>query len=468
MMGQASFDLIVIGAGQAGPFLAAKLAHAGKKVALIEARQLGGTCVNRGCTPTKTLRKSARVAYMARRAAECGVEVGPVTVNGGVAMARMRKRITDARTGLEGWLGALPGLTIHYAHGQLAGRDGADFIVQAGEHTLRAPQVVLNTGTRSFMPPIPGLSTVPALDSEGLLALDELPKKLVIIGGGYISLEMAQIFRRLGAEVSVIENNPRLTSREDLDVSAAITDLLLSEGIEVITGAKVESVQPGDLPGHSRVQLTDGRLIEGSHLLIATGRTPNTDALGLESVGLKTNPRGYIQTNARLETEVPGIWALGDINQRGAFTHTSYHDHEILAANLAGGQRSADDRNSIYAMFTDPPLAHVGLYEADALRLVEQGRRISQAVHQMKDISRAKEESETHGLIKLLIDEDTGLFLGATMMGIAADEIIHSISLVMACGGTWQSVREALPAHPTVTEFLPTIIDRRKALLARE
>lgn len=266
--------------------------------------------------------------------------------------------------------------------------------------------------------------------------------------------------------MAIIETGPRLTMREDEDVSQAVTAMLRAEGIDVFTGLDIQRVSPGQFAGGSCVELADGRIIGGSHLLVATGRVPNTDDLGLHSVGLKPNMRGYIATNERLETDVPGIWALGDINQRGAFTHTSYHDHEILAANLAGGQRSADDRTAVYAMFTDPPLAHVGLYEAEARRLVAQGRRISQAVHAMEQVSRAKEESETIGTIKLLIDEDSGHFLGATMLGIQADEIIQAISLVMASGGTWQAVREALPVHPTVTEFLPTIIDRRKPLQA--
>ena len=461
-----NFDTIVVGAGQAGPFLAAKLVNRGRKVALVEARDLGGTCVNRGCTPTKTLRKSARVAYLARRAAEFGVQVGPVKVDFAVAMQRMQDRVDQARSGLESWLGGLEGLRIIKAHGRPMGRAGGAFLVQAGEHILRAPQIILNTGTRSSVPTIPGLAENPYLDSEGLLALRELPRKLVIIGGGYISLEMAQIFRRLGSKVAIIETGPRLTGREDADVSAAVTEMLQAEGIDVYIGVSIAAVKPGETEGGTCVQLADGRIIGGSHLLVAAGRVPNTDDLGLDSVGLRANMRGYIATNDRLETDVPGIWALGDINQRGAFTHTSYHDHDVLAENLAGGQRSADARNSIYAMFTDPPLAHVGLYEADAKRLVEkEGRRISQAVHAMKDVSRAKEESETVGVIKLLIDEDSGLFLGATMLGIQADEIIQSIGLVMASQGTWRTVREALPVHPTVTEFLPTIIDRRKPLV---
>ena len=460
------FDTVVIGAGQAGPFLAAKLVAQGRKVALIESRDLGGTCINRGCTPTKTLRKSARVAYLARRAAEFGLRIGPIEVDFPAAMQRMQRRVDESRAGLERWLGGLSGLEIIKAHGRLAGADGDAFLVTAGARTLRAPQVVLNTGTRPLIPQIPGLADQPHLDNESLLALRELPRKLVIIGGGYISLEMGQIFRRLGSKVAIIETGPRLTSREDADVSAAVADMLRAEGIDLFIGQAIRQVRPGETEGGACVELADGRIIGGSHLLVATGRTPNTQDLGLSTIGLATNERGYIATNDRLETAVRGVWALGDINQRGAFTHTSYHDHEILAANLTGEQRSADARNAIYVMFTDPPLAHVGLYEADARRLTAQGRRITQAVHAMRDVSRAKEEGETTGLIKLLIDEDDARFLGATMLGINADEIIQSIGLVMASGGTWRHVREALPVHPTVTEFLPTIIDKRQPVVA--
>lgn len=466
MSTQQRFDTIVIGAGQAGPFLAAKLVAQGQKVALIEARDLGGTCVNRGCTPTKTLRKSALVAHMARRATEFGVDVGPVRVDFVAAMTRMQKRVEESRGGLQAWLSNLSGLTLLQAHGRLMGRADNNFVVQAGELQLQAPHVVLNTGTRPFVPPIPGLTEHPYLDNESLLKLRDLPRKLVIIGGGYISLEMAQIFRRLGSKVTVLETGPRLTAREDIDIAAALTAMLKAEDIEVITDIVIERVTAGDTPGGVCVQLADGRIVGGSHLLVATGRTPNTDDLGLQTIGLATNPRGYIATNDRLETELSGLWALGDINQRGAFTHTSYHDHDIVAENLTGGQRSTEGRPNIYAMFTDPPLAHVGLYEADARRLVAQGRHISQAVYAMKDVSRAKEESETNGLIKLLIDEESGQFLGATMLGIQSDEIIQSLGLVMACGGTWKTVRNTLPIHPTVTEFLPTIIDRRQPLSA--
>jgi pyruvate/2-oxoglutarate dehydrogenase complex dihydrolipoamide dehydrogenase (E3) component len=460
-----SFEMIVIGAGQAGPFLAAKLAQQGRRVALVESRHLGGTCINEGCTPTKTLRKSARVAYLARRGAEFGVRTGPVTVDFAVAMDRMQRRVDESRGGLQRWLGGLPHLSIVMARARLAGREGEHFVVQAGGRRLLAPKLVLNTGTRPLIPPIAGLGVVPFLDNESLLALRSRPAHLIVIGGSYIGLEMGQIFRRLGSEVTVIEPGPRVTAREDEDISAAVAQMLHDEGLAVHTGVGVASVA-GEPGGAVSVLLSDGRRLAGSHLLVATGRVPNTDQLGLDSIGLATGPRGTIATNDRLETEVPGVWALGDINQRGAFTHTSYHDHEILAANLAGGTRSADARIPTYAMFTDPPLGHVGLYEAEARRLVaRQGRHISQAVIAMKDVSRAKEESETVGLIKLLVDEDSGLFMGASMLGINADEVIQVIGQLMAAGGGWRSVRDALPVHPTVTEFLPTLLDRRRPLV---
>jgi len=460
------FDLIVIGAGQAGPFLAARLVAAGQKIALIEARDLGGTCVNRGCTPTKTLRKSARVAHMARHAAEFGVLLGEVSIDFAAAMNRMQDRVDQSRAGLESWLGGMAGLSIIKAYGRFAGRAGTNYVVMAGEQRLTAPRIVLNTGTRPFVPPIPGLNDLPYLDNESLLALRDKPEHLVVIGGSYIGLEMAQIFRRLGCEVSVVEAGPRLASREDGDISTALATMMRDEGIAVHLGNAIEAAGTG--PKGVQLRLADGQTVHGSHVLVATGRAPNTDGLRLETIGIETDRRGYIETNAQLETAVPGVWALGDINGRGAFTHTSYHDQDIVAENLlsepSGSKRSADERVSIYAMFTDPPLGHVGLYEADARNLVAQGRRISQAVIAMKDVSRAKEESELQGLIKLLIDEDSGQFLGASMLGIHADEIIQVISQVMAAGGTWKTVRNSLPVHPTVTEFLPTLIDRRKPL----
>jgi pyruvate/2-oxoglutarate dehydrogenase complex dihydrolipoamide dehydrogenase (E3) component len=460
-MNEMVFDSIVIGAGQAGPSLAVTLANRGEKVALIETDRLGGTCINNGCTPTKTLRKSARVAYLARRASEFGVETGPIRVDFGKAMARMRERVDTSRAGLDGWVRG-NGVAVFSGHGRIAGRDGDAYRVTVGDQVIRAAKLFLNTGTRPFMPPIPGLAEVPALDNRSLLGLDTLPRHLVIIGGSYIGLEMAQIFRRLGAEVSVIEGGPALASREDPDISAMIREFLEAEGIAVHTGVKIQGVS-GEA-GTITVQL-EGTDVTGSHLLVATGRIPNTDDLGLETIDLQTGPRGHIDTNHRLETAVPSIWALGDINGRGAFTHTSYHDFEIVAENLAGGTRSADDRVMAYAMFTDPPLGHVGIHRYEAQKLADEGRNILIAEHDMKDVSRAKEESELTGRIRIIVDGADGAVLGATILGINGDEIVQTFSNFIAAGGHWINMRDALPVHPTVTEFMPTILAKLKPLL---
>lgn len=455
-MSDRTFDSIVIGAGQAGPSLAVTLAGRGEKVALIEADRLGGTCINNGCTPTKTLRKSARVAYLVRRAAEFGVDTGPVTVDFGRAMARMHERVDTSRAGLDSWVRG-SGVEVIIGRGRIEGRDDDLFRVNAGDQTLLARKLFLNTGTRPFMPPIPGLDSVSALDNRSLLALEELPGHLVIIGGSYIGLEMAQIFRRLGAEVTVIEGGPALASRENPDISAMIREFLETEGITVHTGVKIEKIT--EKSGSITVRMDEGAAT-GTHLLVATGRMPNTDGLGLDSIGLETGPRGHLATNGRLETDVQGVWALGDINGRGAFTHTSYHDFEIVAENLAGGTRSADERVMAYAMFTDPPLGHVGIQRYEAQKLADAGRNILIAEHDMKDVSRAKEESELTGRIRIIVDGDDGKLLGASMLGINADEIIQVFSNFMAAGGHWQAMRNALPVHPTVTEFIPTILSK--------
>ena len=466
-------DVAIVGTGQAGPSLAVALAGDGETVALIESQQVGGTCVNNGCTPTKTLRKSAHVAHMARRAAEFGVRTGAVTVDFAAAMARMHARVDSARGGLEDWLTSQPRLTLIRGWGSFIGGDAASgFKLQAGDRQIVAQRVYLNTGARAVVPSITGLDTVPFLDNVSLLQLRRLPRHLVILGGSYIGLEMGQIFRRLGSEVSIVETGPRITSREDADISDAVHAMLVAEGIAVHCGHAVDAVAPG--AGGEGVQLSvGGRQIDGSHLLVATGRQPNTERLELGRVGVALDKRGYVPTDGELRTNVPGIWALGDINKRGAFTHTSYHDHEIVLANHrlqrqggAGKLRSADDRTMAYAMFTDPPLGRVGIGETEARALVAQGRRVSMAIHAMADVSRAKEESETTGLIKLLVDDDSGRFLGAAIFGINGDEIIQVISNFMATGASHQVLKDALPVHPTVAEFLPTVLGKLKPLTA--
>ncbi len=475
-------DALIIGAGQAAPALAVALAGRGESVILVEGNQLGGTCVNVGCTPTKTLRKSARVAYMARRGAEFGVNTGVVTIDFSKAMERMQARVDVSRGGLEGWLASTPNVTVLRGWGSLAGHTDKGFqaIVDGvdGQQHITASRVYLNTGTRPFMPPIKGLDRFDPriLNNEGLLQLRECPKHLFILGGSYIGLEFAQIFRRLGAEVTVIEPSSRIAMREDEIVTNAITDFLLEEGVQILTSTTLESVEGkgGDLQLYVQTKNGDGSVQanshKASHLLVATGRLPNTERLNLASIGLPVDTRGYLDVNGQLETAVAGVWALGDINKRGAFTHTSYHDFEIVRDNITlakqgASLRSADDRTTAYAMFTDPPLGRVGLNRTQAKAESERtGRQFLIAEHHMRFVSRAKEESETHGVIQFVVDAKTESFVGATVLGINGDEIIQVVSNYMATGASYKLMRNCLPVHPTVTEFFPTILDKLAAL----
>ncbi|PML81840.1 mercuric reductase [Enterovibrio norvegicus] len=464
------FDKIVIGSGQAAPALAAQLAKRGFRVALIEGDQLGGTCVNNGCTPTKTLRKSAKVAHMVKHAEEFGVSAGDVQIDFLAAMERMRERVNTSRAGLTQWLNSFDNIEVIFGWGQFAGKDGDKFLVDVDGRRLAAPDVFLNTGTRSFTPPVTGLDSVRHLDNRGLLALNERPSHLVIVGGSYIGLEMAQIFRRLGSEVSILHRADALAEREDSDVSEIIADMMKDEGVNLYLEAAMTSLAPTENGGVT-VTLGDGEVLDASHILFATGRVPNTENLALESVGVECDDRGYIKTNPQLQTNVPGIWALGDVNRRGAFTHTSYHDHEIVLASLDGMQdlyqwKGADQRPTTYAMFTDPPLGRVGLSMTDAKKRVAEGQNILISDMKMANVSRAKEESETRGLIRLIVDGDTEQFLGATVFGLNGDEIISVITNYMATGASYRIMQQALPVHPTVSELLPTILAGLKPLTA--
>jgi pyruvate/2-oxoglutarate dehydrogenase complex dihydrolipoamide dehydrogenase (E3) component len=453
------FDVVVIGAGQAGPNLAMTLAGRGEKVALIEGGLVGGSCVNHGCTPTKTLRKSARVAYLADRAGDFGIQAGKIEIGFAAAMERMQQRVDESRAGLEKSITGQDGLTLLRGWGAFVGRAGDRFELTAGDQALRAARVFLNTGTRALIPPLPGIDDVPHLDNVSLLQLRELPRHLVIIGGSYIGLEMGQIFRRLGSEVTVIEAGPRITRHENEAVSKAITEMLQGEGIHFHTGNEVERVE--NIFDAGIAVTVGGQRIEGSHLLVATGRSPNTERLNLAAVGVKTDERGFVPTDGKLQTNVPGIWAVGDINKRGAFTHTSYQDGQIVLANLMGGARSADSRVSTYAMYTDPPLGRVGLSEDEARK---SGRATLAANYQMKDVSRAKEEGETAGLMQILVDEQSEEIVGASLLGFGCDEVIQVISSFMATGARYQMLRDALPIHPTVAEFLPFLLDKVEPL----
>ena len=454
------YDAIVIGAGQAGPFLAARFAGAGKSVAIIERHLFGGTCVNAGCTPTKTLIASARIAYDARRAHCYGIELpaGGVAVDMRAVQAR-KKRIVDAsRTGLEDWIRGMQNATVYRGHARFESPRS----VSVDEHVLTSEQIFVNVGGRPRIPPFPGMHQVAFLTSTSLLELEELPPHLVVVGGSYVGLEFAQMYRRFGSEVTVIEKQPRLLPHEDPEVAAAIQSALEAEGIQMRLGAECIELAQHSGSVTANVVCSEGSpQITGSHVLIAVGRTPNTDDLGLEKAGVDIDHAGFIKVDDELRTNVPGIWALGDCNGRGAFTHTAYNDFEIAAANLFGEQghgeprRHLSDRIPCYALFVDPPLGRVGLTERDALA---QGHAIRIGSRPMTRVARAVEKGETRGLMKVVVDARSNLILGASILGVGADEAIHSIIDVMAAKVPYTVLRDTVHIHPTVSELIPTIL----------
>lgn len=456
------YDAVVIGAGQAGPSLAAFFANEGQKVALAEGNRLGGSCVNYGCTPTKTMRASARVAYQAKRAAEFGIHTGDVTVNFAEVMARKDEIVNNSRSGLTNWLEGVENLDIYHDFAHFIGVNDGVYKVQVGDTLLESDRVYLNVGTRAAAPPIDGLDDVDYLDNVKLMDLDTLPEHMIILGGSYIGLEMAQIFRRFGSDVTVIEYAPRLASREDEDVSAEIERIMVGEGITVYTGYGANHVSQDSrgITVTAENKSGDSITVTGSHLLVATGRKPNTDTLHLETIGLTTDDRGYIKTNGKFETDLPGIYAVGDINGRGAFTHTSVQDLEIVRDNYQGADRSADGRTTTYAMFTDPPLGRVGMTFKEAH---ESGRNILTMTHMAKDVSRAKEDGELNGIVKLVVDADSEEILGATTFIMQGDDVVQVVSNYMATGGSYKVMRDVLPIHPTITEYFPTWFDKLSA-----
>ncbi len=440
------YDAIVIGAGQAGPGVAGSLAGDGKRVALIEMERAGGTCLNHGCKPTKALRASASVAHQARRAAEYGVNVGEVTFDFGVAISRVRSIISGLQKSLDDWLESIEGLDLIHGTATLStDPEGKSHRVTVGDQELSAPEIYLNLGGRASKPPIPGLDTVAAMTEVELLALNELPEHLIIIGGGYIGLEFGQMFRRFGAEVTIIAGGG-VAGREDEDVSALIAEMLTGDGVRIVEG-RPSRVGP-DGAGIS-AELGDGSAITGSHLLVATGRLSNSDLLG--DHGIETDKRGFFTVGSRFETSVPGVWALGDVNGRGAFTHTAYQDSQILLAP----PRTVDGRVTIYAMFTDPPLGRVGMTAREAR---ESGRSVLKAEVPMSSVTRAVLESETTGLMRILVDADTEEFLGATILGLHADDLIQIIGTAMQTGVKYPAVRDVLPIHPTMAEYIPSVL----------
>ncbi len=447
-----SFDAIVIGAGQSGPFLAARMAEKGMKVALIERKYLGGTCVNAGCMPTKTLVASARAAYVARNAGGYGVSiVGKI----GIDMAVVRKRALtvtlEARNGLISWFAGMDDVSVIYGHARF---ESERTIMVNGEQ-LTAPRIYINVGARPAIPDMPGIGDIEFLTSTSIIALDTLPRHLVVIGGSYIGLEFAQMYRRFGADVTVVERGPTLASREDDDISDAIADILRAEGIAIHTGAhRIAFKKRAD---GIEVAVADGIAdITASHVLVATGRVPNTDDLGLDRAGVATDTRGYIIVDDKLATNIEGIWALGDCNGHGAFTHTSYNDFEIAAANLLDGEdRKLSDRILAYALYIDPPLGRVGMSEKQARA---SGREIMISTRPMTKVGRAKERGETKGFMKVIADAQTKQILGAAILGIEGDEAIHGFIDAMNARTTYRELKWAVPIHPTVSELIPTLL----------
>jgi pyruvate/2-oxoglutarate dehydrogenase complex dihydrolipoamide dehydrogenase (E3) component len=455
-----AFDAIVIGTGQAGPSLAHRLAGAGMRVAIIERHQFGGTCVNTGCTPTKTLVASAYAARLAHRAGDYGVAIsGDISVDMKKVKARKDYVLGFSRRGVERGLRSNPNITVYQGHARFA----APGSVQVGSETLSAAKIFLNVGGRAFIPQIPGLDRVPYVTNSSLLEIEVVPQHLIIVGGSYIGLEFAQAFRRFGSKVSVIEAAPRLIAREDADTSAAVADILGREQIALYLGAKDLKLAKRGADIVASLEADGGKSeLAGSHLLIAVGRQPNTDDLGLEKVGLATDAKGYISVNDRLETNVPGIWALGDCNGKGAFTHTAYNDAEIVAANLIdGAARRVSDRIVAYNLYTDPPLGRIGMTEAEVRK---SGRPALMATMAMEDVSRAFEKGETLGFMKILVDGESRQVLGASILGVGGDEVIHVLLTLMYAKAPYEVMQRAVHIHPTVAELLPTMLGRLKPL----
>ena len=453
------FDAIIVGTGQAGPSLAARFAQAGKAVAIIERQDFGGTCVNTGCVPTKTLVASAYAIHAARRGAEYGFAIGDLRVD----MKRVKAR-KDAASGksskaVEEWLRGTTNCTVIQGHARF---QSPDTIVVNGE-VLQAGKIYINVGGRASIPEMPGIRDVPFLTNSSMMDIDFLPPHFIVVGGSYVGLEFAQIYRRFGSEVTIVEMGPRLIGREDEDVSEAVREILEAEGIHIRLNAKCVSLAKRDGGVAVGLACEEGAPeVVGTHVLLAVGRTPNTNDLGLDRAGVTTDHRGYIVVDDELQTNVPGIWALGDCNGRGAFTHTSYNDYEIVADNLFNADhRRVSDRIQAYALYIDPPLGRCGMTDAEARK---SGRPALAVKYPMSQVSRASEKGETQGFIKICADAETKLILGAAILGVGGDEVIHVLLDVMYAKAPYTVIQRAMHIHPTVSEFLPTILAQLRPL----
>jgi len=441
---------IILGTGQATGTLLGKLIPTGDSIAVIEGNKVGGSCVNYGCTPTKTLVASARAIHMAQRGDFYGFDAGEVTVDFERVRERMNKIRNGSSKGLEGWMNGADNVTLYKEWGKFTGQK----TIQVDEEEISGEQIYINTGTRPFAPPIDGLSDVPWLDSAGLLDVEQVPDHLVILGGGYIGVEFSQVFRRFGSRVTLIQRGDQLMPREDRDVADAIREFLEDEGIEILLNADAESVA-GD-EKEVTVTLKDGKKITGNKLLVATGRRPNSDTINPEAAGIKKDERGFIMVDDYCRTGVEGVFAVGDVNGKGAFTHTSVNDAEIVLDYQNGGDRAISQRTTIYGLFTDPPLGRVGLTEKEA---VVSDKKVLKATRPMSKISRAKEMGETNGFAKLLVDAETDLILGASVLGPGGDEIINMFAAIMHSNIPCREYRKVVLVHPTVSELMPWVLD---------
>jgi pyruvate/2-oxoglutarate dehydrogenase complex dihydrolipoamide dehydrogenase (E3) component len=461
-----AYDAIIIGTGQAGPPLAQRLAGTGMKVAIVERKLFGGTCVNTGCTPTKAMVASAYAAHMARRAADFGVvKNGPVSVDMKLVKSRKDAISGQSRSDVESWLRGMPNCTVYQGHARFESAKE----VSVGSERLTADRIFINVGGRAVLPQMPGIEGtpgiegVPYLNNSSIMDVDFLPRHLIIIGGGYIGLEFAQMYRRFGSEVTIIEMSPHLAQHEDEDVSNAIREILEHEGINVRTNATCIgfSRRGEEILAHVDCAIGDPE-VSGSHLLLAVGRRPNTDDLGLTNAGVAVDKRGYIVVDDHLRTRVPGIWALGDCNGKGAFTHTAFNDAEIVGANLLDNDpRKVSDRITAYALFIDPPLGRAGLTEAEVRK---SGRRALMGRRPMTKVGRAVEKGETEGFMKIIVDAQTHEILGAAILGTGGDEAIHSILDVMYARAPYTVIQRAMHIHPTVSELIPTMLGELQPL----
>ena len=448
-----SYDAIIIGAGQAGPALAARLTSAGQQVAIIERHLFGGTCVNTGCIPTKTLVASAKVANMARRGDEYGVVLDSVAIDMKKVKARKDNVVEQSNRGVAGWLNSMENLDVYTGHGQFTAND----TVSVNDQTLTANHIFINVGARARVPDMPGLDAIKYFTNSTIMDVDYPLDHLIIIGGSYIGLEFAQMYRRFGSQVTVVEMADRLIPREDEDVSAAVQDILENEGITIELNAECIRFNQSDNGVSALLSCTDqGRTVAGSHVLLAVGREPNTHDLGLEKTDVTLNERGLINVDELLKTDAPNIWALGECNGKGAFTHTSYNDYEIVASQLFSEQpRRVSDRIPCYGLFIDPPLGRVGLTEQ---QVRTSGKKALIGKMLMSRIGRAKERGETQGFMKVLIDAESEQILGANILGIGGDEIVHLFLDIMYARQSYRVIKDAVHIHPTVAELIPTML----------